>query len=787
MIVNPGIRRFLVSTIQRLFNSAAVELPLTHTVIPTRGTLTPSFTRATTETGQKWDDNGYLNFTALAGEIVFKGARREYNQWTTSSITLASGGNKSLTLAAGTYQFSMGTGTGTATFSGTGGATGTLGASASARVSVAKTITAGTLVITASVADLSDLQICNITGETDQTTIRPYVSVGALIHDSQDPNYLSLPGTAGHYASTPDSVANSITGDIDIRCKVAMTDWTPAAETALYSKYDSTGNNRSIILAVQTTGVPKLYYSLDGSSANTNVATVAVTDAPYSFVNGSTYWLRVTRTASTGVVYFYVSTDGVTWTQLGNSAAGIAGALYDGTAVVELGTTVVGTTFPASGKIYSAQIYNTIDGITPVVDFNPNRDATTPTGTLTSSATGEVWTINGASSVVRNAAYHSSMVDGVKVYDTDRSGNPIATTGSYPIVGYVPWEAQNNIALQSNAFTTTWASNALSVLTQNAIGPDGATSAWTLTDAEAVLNSFISQSIPLTAAAYTLSLFVKKTTGATSFPVLLWYAAGATQMAGVTIDTNNGVATNWTAYTGFTMASGTSAMISSYNSAFWRVELTKAGTAAAHEAVFFPAATTNATQSTGAQSPAVTGSAVFYGAMVNLGAFAGPYIPTTTVAVARNADVLTYTGADVANIKTLACTFSRGVGVATAGTVAALSDNTANEYSSVSLTSATAVRFDGVDGGVSKWQTTASNAYTPAATSKAAYSAATNSIKMDLDGTAQTEDTVATLPTVTQAQIGHLNGATVLNGPVNHIYGWTRNLSQSELGAVDHA
>ena len=168
-----------------------------------------------------------------------------------------------------------------------------------------------------------------------------------------------------------------------------------------------------------------------------------------------------------------------------------------------------------------------------------------------------------------------------------------------------------------------------------------------------------------------------------------------------------------------------------------------------------------------------------------MSSFASPYIKTVTVAVARNADVLTYTGADVANIKTLACTFSRGVGVATAGTVAALSDNTANEYSSISLTSATAVRFDGVDGGVSKWQTTASNAYTPAATSKAAYSAATNSIKMDLDGTAQTEDTVATLPTVTQVQVGHLNGAAFLNGPVNHIYGWTRNLSQSELGAID--
>jgi hypothetical protein len=33
--------------------------------------------------------------------------------------------------------------------------------------------------------------------------------------------YLALPGTSGNYASAPDSAALSITGNIDIRCKVA--------------------------------------------------------------------------------------------------------------------------------------------------------------------------------------------------------------------------------------------------------------------------------------------------------------------------------------------------------------------------------------------------------------------------------------------------------------------------------------------------------------------------------------------------------------------------------------
>jgi hypothetical protein len=174
---------------------------------------------------------------------------------------------------------------------------------------------------------------------------------------------------------------------------------------------------------------------------------------------------------------------------------------------------------------------------------------------------------------------------------------------------------------------------------------------------------------------------------------------------------------------------------------------------------------------------------------VAAGAFAGPYIPTTTVAVARNADVLTYTGADVANIKTLACTFNHGVGVSVAGLLVALSEGIGNERAqiTVGVAGVTDVDFRGLDGGVIKWQLSASNAYSPGTYSKASFSMATNDIKMDKDGIAQTQDTSASLPTVTELNIGHLTAGSQFNGPVNHIYGWTRNLSQSELGAIDRA
>jgi hypothetical protein len=256
-------------------------------------------------------------------------------------------------------------------------------------------------------------------------------------------------------------------------------------------------------------------------------------------------------------------------------------------------------------------------------------------------------------------------------------------------------------------------------------------------------------------------------------------------MAGVTIDTNNGAATNWTGYTGFTMASGTSARISSYNSAFWRVELTKTGTAAAHDIVFFPAATTNATQSTGAQSAAVTGSAVFYGAMVNLGAFAGPYIPTSTIAVARNSDLLTYTGADVAGSGdfTFYAEVARGFGTNNE-TIVEISDGTVNEREVVYIDTAGKPTYGVVDGGVGQASLVNGSAITVGTVSKIAFVAATNNFKLEVNAGAIQADTAGTMPTVTTLRVGGSVSGTTLNAPIRNLRRWNRALSSSELQAI---
>jgi hypothetical protein len=161
-----------------LKNQSDLYLPLQDILIPARGSSTPTFTRATA--ASFFDNEGKLNTNIPSDCARFTGARFVRNRVATTSATLAVAATNTVTLARSeTVTFSMGAGTGTATFSGTSGATGTLTASAGGRTEVTKTCTAGTFIITASVATLVDIQVEVVSGQADQTASE-YVSVGVL-------------------------------------------------------------------------------------------------------------------------------------------------------------------------------------------------------------------------------------------------------------------------------------------------------------------------------------------------------------------------------------------------------------------------------------------------------------------------------------------------------------------------------------------------------------------------------------------------------------------------------
>ena len=171
-------------------------------------------------------------------------------------------------------------------------------------------------------------------------------------------------GLAGNYANTPDSAALDITGDIDIRVKVAMTDWTPSAANVLINKATSASSQFSYQLIVNTDGSFRLFFSTDGTTPIQIVSSINNTIS-----DGTTKWVRATRVSATGVVQFFTSDDGTTWTQFGTNVTGTSGNIFSGTAVLEVGSRYVGTNSPANGTIYRAQILNGIGG---TVAFDAN-------------------------------------------------------------------------------------------------------------------------------------------------------------------------------------------------------------------------------------------------------------------------------------------------------------------------------------------------------------------------------------------------------------------------------
>ena len=196
---------------------------------------------------------------------------------------------------------------------------------------------------------------------------------------------------SGDYFSTPDSVANSITGDISFVVDCALDDWTPATTNTLLSKDGVSATTRSYAFNIQpTTGYPRLNFSTDG----TTIISVTADAAP-TVADGGRIIVGVQREASTGQVKFYTTTDRVTWTQLGTTQTGATGAIYDSTTQVHFGS-LTSTSLSLAGKIYDSEIYSGLyftGSATLKVDFDP-ADWTTGY-TWTSTDTGEVWTING--------------------------------------------------------------------------------------------------------------------------------------------------------------------------------------------------------------------------------------------------------------------------------------------------------------------------------------------------------------------------------------------------------
>ncbi len=565
--------------------------------------------------------------------------------------------------------------------------------------------------------------------------------------------YLYLPGVAGNYASTPDSAANSITGDIDIRARVAPADWTPAAAQAIVGKDSgATTANRSYLFYLNTDGTLHLLWSTNGQDAGSfdKASTVAT-----GFTDGDSRWVRAVLDVNNGAagndVKFYTAADSATeptsWTQLGTTVTTAGNtSIFDGNGVLDIGARTSSGTLQFSGKIYRASIYSTIGGTTPVVDFNAS-DATDGAASFVSQTTGETWTINGT---------------GARL-----------TWQSNTIKGFQIEEARTNLVLQSSNFGTTW--TAVGTPTRSAAAKYCGDIALDLIgDDDAGVAEGYYQNITFTGDAVKSISFLVKQGSATSSSIIFYDATAVANRAAATLSWSGGVPS-------LSFVTGTQERApEACGDGVYRVFIATTSVTAANtnRLIIYPASDAGA-------AVALTGTIYIGGVQAENATFASTHVPTTTGTATRDADAMSYPGAG--NVSATAGTvyaevlFDKSAGAQQ--TICDISDGTANERITLHRSSAGNITVDVVDGGVSQASLNL-GALANGTVGKIAFRYAANDIAGSLNGAAVVSDTSATLPTVTTIYPGSQAATVQASSPVGPVMIAQRKLSDAELITV---
>lgn len=200
-----------------------------------------------------------------------------------------------------------------------------------------------------------------------------------LLHSGENYWWYGGGGQSNNNCTTPSATANRITDDIDIRVRFNGRGYN-ANTQYLIGKYSGAGNGSYLF------GVTFNFLYFVFNQSGTQRTTTSTASLPFS--QNTTNWVRVTRVSSTGVVQFFTSSDGNTWTKLGNDVSTPAGAMDDSTQPV---VTNRGGLF--NGQLFRVQILNGING-TLAVDLNPQSFDPSLSPNSWASATGETWTLN---------------------------------------------------------------------------------------------------------------------------------------------------------------------------------------------------------------------------------------------------------------------------------------------------------------------------------------------------------------------------------------------------------
>jgi len=207
---------------------------------------------------------------------------------------------------------------------------------------------------------------------------------------------LVLPGGASDYASTPDS--GWVPGqELDLRARLKLTDWTPAAAGVIFAQTDATFAQASVFWGVTSAGE----FSLTWFTAAGAVG--SATSSAHGFVDGSVHYVRATLDVNAGgglfaVKFYETFDDGASWVQIGSTVTGPATAVpRNSTQAYTIGSSLAG--FPIAGTVYNVELgVVSIGTVNASIRFTDGQSFIGGASSGTDSA-GNVWTLNGAAAL----------------------------------------------------------------------------------------------------------------------------------------------------------------------------------------------------------------------------------------------------------------------------------------------------------------------------------------------------------------------------------------------------
>lgn len=420
--------------------------------------------------------------------------------------------------------------------------------------------------------------------------------------------------------------------------------------------------------------------------------------------------------------------------ETGTARAGTASTLTLSVVAVAVADALEGKTVSLVAGQASPQsrVITDYDPVTKIISVSPNWELK-PSFLVDYTTGSAIPSIGGVAPVFTRATI-ATYFDADGVMRTAAAGEMRFTHDPVTLepLGYLPEGARPNRCLRSQEFdNAAWVKTNVAVTANDAAAPDGTTTADLLT-ATAGNGTVINDLGVVASAAKAGGLWIKRKTGTGNIDLTLDGGAGWTTKA---------ITAAWT-----------------------RIQITQ----------------TLADEDFGIRIVTSGDEVWVWQGQVETAAFLSSDIFTTSAAVTRNADVLTYptTGWFNAVEGTLVAEFPGGGPAPHIPVFANIDDGTANERITLFVSSSIGTASV-VDGGVG--QSSLNNGAIVAGSNRlvAAYKA--NDFAASMNGSAAATDTSGTLPTVTTLRVGYPDTTINAFSPVSRIAYYPKRLSNSQL------